>query len=172
MQAHRKEMNMVERIRAEMAALFDSRESTEALAARLYAQHEKERGGFVAAFNARSESLIEPVFRAFQSTVTSKGLICYVDAQKGIYAPSRRASAFVTFGIGERATALRPGTGARGNYVKVLADTATRDVVVTHVRPTAQPLDLEADGESVELSKVDEAFLHRHLAKLVKVYFD
>lgn len=163
---------MVDRIRAEMAALFDSRESKEALAARLYAQHEKERSGFVAAFNACSESLIEPLFRSFQSSVISKGLVCYVDAQKGVYMPGKRVGAFITFGIGERSTALRPGTGARGNYVKILADTNTRYVVASHVRPAAQPLDLEADGESVDLLEVDESFLRRHLAKLLKVYFD
>ncbi|MDP9902919.1 hypothetical protein [Variovorax ginsengisoli] len=164
------ELNMLERLRAEMKAMFDSRETKEQLVQRLYAQHEKERSLFIAQFNAKAQSLILPTFRQFERWVAGQGLACYVDMREGVYTPDRRASAFVRFGIGIRAAETRTGGGVRGHFVNVWADTTARMVVVSHAGPVAAPSDASL-RDTIELAELDPTFLLRHLSVLVQPYF-
>lgn len=166
------ESNMLERLRAEMKALFDSRETKDQLVQRLYAQHEKERSAFIARFNEQAESLILPTFVEFERWVAGQGLACYVDMQEGVYTPTHRASAFVRFGIGVRSSAdRRAGSVVRGNFVNVWADTTARMLMVSHVGPVAAKLDVGL-RDTLELEDLDKTFLRRHLSVLVQPFFD
>jgi len=166
------ESNMLERLRAEMKALFDSRETKDQLVQRLYAKHEEERSAFIVRFNKQAESLILPTFVEFERWVAGQGLACYVDMQKGIYTPTHRASAFVRFGIGVRSSAdRRTGSVVRGNFVNVWADTTARMLMVSHVGPVPAKLDRDL-RDTVALEDLDKTFLRRHLSVLVQPFFD
>ena len=165
------ESNMLERLRAEMKALFDSRETKDQLVQRLYAQHEEERSAFIVRFNKQAESLIRPTFVEFERWVAGQGLACHVDMQKGIYTPTHRASAFVRFGIGVRSSAeRRAGSVVRGNFVNVWADTTARMLMVSHVGPVPAKLE-QGLRDTLALEDLDATFLRRHLSVLVQPFF-
>lgn len=166
------EPSMVEKIRHEMAQLFDSRCTTAELADRLYVKHEKERAVFVERFNRVATNLIVPVFEAFESRVSGLGLRCHVHVQDGIYTGHRRVTGFVRFGLGAQSLHGRHSTGAAGHFVDVLADTTARHLVVSHAGPSAALVARQGLAMSVELCDVDVDFLRGHLSALVKPFFD
>ncbi|MDP9901271.1 hypothetical protein [Variovorax ginsengisoli] len=165
------EPSMVEKIRQEMAQLFDSRCTTAELAERLYVKHEKERAVFVERFNRVASHLIVPTFEAFERRVSGLGLRCHVHVQEGVYIGHRRITGFVRFGLGAQSLRGRHSTGAVGHFVDVLADTTARHVVVSHAGPSAALVAAQGAALSVELGDVDVGFLHSHLSALVKPFF-
>jgi len=166
------EPSMVEKIRNEMALLFDSRCTTAELADRLYTKHEQERAVFVDRFNRLAAGLIVPTFKAFENRVSGLGLRCHVHMQDGVYTGHRRVTGFVRFGLGAQLLRGRHSTGAAGHFVDVLADTTARHVLVSHAGPSAALAVRQGIAMSIELCDLDVAFLRDHLSALVKPFFD